>query len=321
MSNLLHVENLTVSYKTKTQTVTALLDVSLSLKAGEVFGVVGESGCGKSTFSSVLGKLLGPAGQVERGVVELAGQDVLSFSGKALQHYRAADIAYVFQDPMSVLDPTKTIGRQFRRLFGTSDWREKSIDALAHVGLDDHRRVLASYPHQLSGGMAQRAVIAMALMRKPRLLIADEPTAALDASVRRNVMDLLMARCSEIGAAMIIISHDIPVIARYCDRIGVMYAGRFVEIGPAKSFVKAPQHPYAIALLNSEPGHEGEDGTLESLEGAPPLSISRESACAFADRCGYCVEICMSKIPPLVEQQNRQVACFQAGSLQQEAKT
>lgn len=318
MNDLLKVKDLTVSYVTKLQTVTALLNVSLTVKAGEVFGVVGESGCGKSTFSSVLGRLLGPAGQIETGLVTLGGKDVFALSGKTLRDYRSKDIAYVFQDPMSVLDPTKTIGNQFRRLFGSGDWRNKAIDALAHVGLNDHRRVLASYPHQLSGGMAQRAVIAMALMHKPRLLIADEPTAALDASVRRDVMDLLVAWCSEIGAAMIIISHDIPVISRYCNRIGVMYAGRFVEIGPATDFAIAPRHPYAIALLKSEPGHEGENGVLESLDGAPPLSISRARACAFADRCEHRVNDCVNDIPPLVETKNWEVACFQAETLRQE---
>lgn len=320
MNELLNVKDLTVSYTTKSQSVTALLNVSLTVNAGEVFGIVGESGCGKSTFSSVLGKLLGPAGQVETGSVSLGGKNILAFEGKTLRDYRSYDIAYIFQDPMSVLDPTKTIGNQFRRLLDPGDWPLKAIDALAHVGLADHGRVLGSYPHQLSGGMAQRAVIAMALMRKPRLLIADEPTAALDASVRRDVMELLMGWCSEIGAAMIIISHDIPVISRYCDRIGVMYAGRFVEIAPANEFIVAPKHPYATALLNSEPGHEGENGILQSLEGAPPLSISRARACAFADRCAHCFDDCVNDIPSLIETKGWDVACFRTEALCQDAK-
>lgn len=319
MSDLLTVENLTVSYHTKTHEVTALLDVSLSLAPGEVFGIVGESGCGKSTFSSVLGHLLGPAGHVESGTVEVAGKDVLSLSGKTLRAYRSDDIAYVFQDPMSVLDPTKTLGKQYRRLLGSSDWKQKAIDALNHVGLNDHQRVLSSFPHQLSGGMAQRAVIAMALMRRPKLLIADEPTAALDASIRSGVMDLLTKWCSEIGAAMIIVSHDIPIISRVCDRIGVMYAGRFVEISAAAAFLATPLHPYPIALMASEPGHEGEDGILQSLEGAPPLSISRDRACAFADRCAYRADICTLDFPAPITVGSSTVSCCRIDVIRAEA--
>jgi oligopeptide/dipeptide ABC transporter ATP-binding protein len=319
MKDLLNVENLTISYRTRDHLVTALRDVSLTLAPGEILGIVGESGCGKSTFSSVIGQLLGPTGVVESGHITFGGKDVLSLSGRELRSYRANDIAYVFQDPMNTLDPTRTIGAQFRRLISSSAWRQKAIEALAHVGLTDWRRVLPSYPHQLSGGMAQLAVIAMALIRKPRLLIADEPTAALDASIRGSVMDLLTAWCAEIGAAMIIISHDIPVISRYCDRIGVMYAGRFVEIATTGDFIAGPRHPYAMALLESEPGHEGEDGVLQSLKGAPPLSISREPSCAFADRCTYRTAICSNGFPPMVTSGSARVACVRIGDIHGEA--
>ena len=319
MRDLLNVESLTISYRTRDHLVTALLEVSLTLAQGEILGIIGESGCGKSTFSSVIGKLLGPAGVVENGHITFGGKDVLSFSGQELRSYRANDIAYVFQDPMNTLDPTKTIGAQFRRLISASAWRQKAIEALAHVGLTDWRRVLPSYPHQLSGGMAQRAVFAMALIRKPRLLIADEPTAALDASIRCSVMDLLTAWCAEIGSAMIIISHDIPVISNYCDRIGVMYAGRFVEIAPAEDFIVGPRHPYAMALLASEPGQEGEDAVLQSLEGSPPPSISRAPGCAFADRCIYRTAPCSAGFPPLVACGSSKVACIRLGDIHGEA--
>lgn len=299
MTALMKIDSLTVSYATRRNAVTALLDVSLEIAPGEVFGIVGESGCGKSTLSGAIGSLLGPNGNVESGSIEISGVDALQLKGRALRDFRAHEIGYVFQDPMAVMDPTKTVAAQFKRLYQTPDWRRSACDALNHVGLTDHQRVLSSYPHQLSGGMAQRVVIAAALIRKPKLLIADEPTAALDASIRASIMDLLSGWCSEIGAAMLIISHDIPIISRYCQRIGVMYAGRFVEISHANEFLASPKHPYASALMQSEPGHEGETGKLQSLDGAPPLSISRAQECAFAPRCKHAQESCLKGLPTM----------------------
>jgi len=305
------IDGLTVSYATRKNDVTALLDVSLEIEPGEVFGIVGESGCGKSTLSGAIGSLLGPNGNVESGSIEISGVNALKLKGRALRDFRAHEIGYVFQDPMAVMDPTKTIAAQFKRLYQTSDWLQKAGDALNHVGLTDHQRVMSSYPHQLSGGMAQRVVIATALIRKPKLLIADEPTAALDASIRASIMDLLSDWCSEIGAGMLIISHDIPIISRYCQRIGVMYAGRFVEVSPAKEFLASPKHPYASALMQSEPGHEGETGKLQSLVGAPPLSISRAQECAFAPRCKHQHANCMTHLPIMEEIGDSSAACCQ----------
>lgn len=280
MRDLLNVESLTISYRTRDHLVTALLEVSLTLAQGEILGIIGESGCGKSTFSSVIGELLGP-GVVENGHITFGGKDVLSFSGQELRSYRANDIAYVFQDPMNTLDPTKTIGAQFRRLISASAWRQKAIEALAHVGLTDWRRVLPSYP--LSGGMAQRAVIAMALIRKPRLLIADEPTAALDASIRCSVMDLLTAWCGiRLGD-----DHHQPRYPRYFkllrpDRRNV--CGQVCRNCTGRGFYRRPPPSlcHGAVGVGTRPGGRRR-GAAELGRLAASVDLTRPG-CAFADR-------------------------------------
>jgi len=287
---IVDVSRLSVRFSIGQNALQALDDLSFAIEPGARIGFVGESGSGKSTLANVLGRLLPPNARIDADRLLVDGHGVDGLSVEALRQFRRETVAYVFQDPMAVLDPTKKISAHMRLIAG------EPADSLAvrlrDVGIRDPERVLRSFPHQLSGGMAQRVTIAMALMRKPRLLIADEPTAALDASLKREVMDLLFARCAEIGAAVIFVSHDLPLVRHYCDSICVMYAGRIVEHRVAKAFFANPAHPYSRALLGAEPSAALPGERLIAVPGVPPAIITPTQMCAFSPRCPDAQAVC-----------------------------
>ncbi len=292
---IVEIKDLSVRFSTGRTALQALDEVSFTIEQGARIGFVGESGSGKSTLANTLGRLLPTSAVIEATTFSVGGQAVNQLSSKALRHLRRDTIAYIFQDPMAALDPTMVIARQMRLVLSEDD--ASLSDRLVGVGIRDPQRVLSSYPHQLSGGMAQRVTIAMALMRRPRLLIADEPTAALDASLKREVMDLLFARCAEIGAAVLFVSHDLPLVRHYCDKICVMYAGRIVEQRKTAALFASPAHPYSRALLGAEPGAAKFGQRLVAIPGVPPALYEPTNQCAFAARCPDAQIVCSQLRP------------------------
>ncbi|MBB6182299.1 ABC transporter ATP-binding protein [Pseudorhizobium flavum] len=280
---IVEIKDLSVRFSTGRAALQALDCVSFTIEPGARIGFVGESGSGKSTLANTLGRLLPTSATIEATTFAIDGQAVPQLSSRELRHLRRDAIAYIFQDPMAALDPTMAIAGQMRLILKEDD--ASLSGRLEGVGIRNPQRVLSSYPHQLSGGMAQRVTIAMALMRRPRLLIADEPTAALDASLKREVMDLLFARCAEIGAAVLFVSHDLPLVRHYCDRICVMYAGRIVEERETAALFANPAHPYSRALLGAEPGAAKFGERLVAIPGVPPALYEPTNQCAFAPRC------------------------------------
>ncbi|MBE2275329.1 MAG: ABC transporter ATP-binding protein [Rhodobacteraceae bacterium] len=252
MSALVEIDALSVRFGSGAAGLLALADVDLRVEAGQVVGVVGESGSGKSTLANSLGRLLPAAAQIAARQMRVADQDLAALSGAGLRAYRREVLSFIFQDPVSAMDPTKRVAAAMRLVQpdSTAILRQR----LEAVGILDPERVLKAYPHELSGGMAQRVCIATALMREPRLLIADEPTAALDASLKREVMDLMFARCAELGTAVLFVSHDLGLVRQYCQRVLVMYAGRVVEERDTAALFSNPRHPYTQALLSADPG-------------------------------------------------------------------
>jgi oligopeptide/dipeptide ABC transporter ATP-binding protein len=306
---LISVQDLSVQFKGRGATVQALDDVSLDIMPGERIGIVGESGSGKSTLALALGGHIRGNGSRTAGRVLSAGVDVFSASPIELQTLRRSRLGYVFQNPIGTLDPTRRVSRQFFDAEGELVPLNRLTELLKLVGLRDVSRVLASYPHELSGGMAQRVAIAMAIEHEPSIIIADEPTSALDASIRLQILDLLRSLSERTRAALIIVSHDLKAVRTYCQRVCVMYAGRVVEIGASADVFRAPLHPYSAALMRAVPGEEGLGGTILAIPGNPPLLTQRAEACAFADRCSHVFDSCREYRPQTVVTQARGVTC------------
>jgi oligopeptide transport system ATP-binding protein len=308
MNTLLEVTDLVVDFPAATgQSFHAVDGVSFSVEAGERVGIVGESGSGKSLTCQALMRLVPSPGQVIAGRVRFDGDDLLDYSTRELQEWRGSQTAMVFQDPMSSLNPLMRIGRQIEEVLhehlklSRSESRLKAIDLLTKVGIPDAEARLRDYPGAFSGGMRQRVCIAIAMACAPRLIIADEPTTALDVTVQAQVLDLLDTMVSDLNTSVILISHDLGVISSFCDRILVMYAGRIVESGTAAQIVGDPQHPYTKALLGailklSEPIPQ----RLRTITGAPPTAGKRLSGCSFAPRCPLATSSCTSIDPVLV---------------------
>ncbi len=307
MTALLDIEDLSVTFSTDRGRVRAVDSVSLSLEPGETLAIVGESGSGKSvTALSILG-LIGDAGRIEGGSIRFEGVDLANAPEAALRHIRGNRIAMIFQEPMSSLNPSLTIGKQVAEpiwLHRQKAWKEAYAEAgelLSKVAIPDATSRLNDYPHQFSGGMRQRVMIAMALACQPTLIIADEPTTALDVTVQAQILALLKALTRETRAALILITHDLGVVARYADRVAVMYAGRIVESTSARTLYANPRHPYSQGLMASIPGLDGEAGRrLKTIDGQPPDLANLPTGCAFASRCRYAREECLKESPKLL---------------------
>jgi oligopeptide/dipeptide ABC transporter ATP-binding protein len=317
-SPLLSVEDLRVEFWTGRGTIYAVNGVSFDIAAGETLGIVGESGCGKSVTSLALLGLLPRAGRVRTGRAQFGGRDLLKLSDRELRKVRGKEIAMVFQDPMTSLNPVLTIGRQIREALEThfdmtrKEAKERAGELLDHVGIPSARARLSDYPHQFSGGMRQRAMIAMALACRPKLLIADEPTTALDVTIQAQILDLLRELVAEQNAALILITHDLGVVAGMCERVNVMYAGIFMETGSAAQLFGHPRHPYTLGLLQSIPRLDAaRKAELQPIHGNPRDMLSPPAACPFQPRCRYEVEQSGQEVPPLVEvERGHAVACF-----------
>ena len=315
---LLSVRDLEVRFWTSRGTVHAVNGVSFDISPGETLGIVGESGCGKSVTSLALLGILPRAGRATKGEAIFEGRDLLKLSDQELRKVRGREIAMIFQDPMTSLNPVLTIGRQIREALQThfdldrKAANERAADLLAQVGIPSPDVRLGDYPHQFSGGMRQRAMIAMALAGEPKLLIADEPTTALDVTIQAQILDVLRKLVSERDTALILITHDLGVVAGMCERVNVMYAGMFMETGSAEQLFGQPRHPYTLGLLQSVPRLDAVKGRrLNPIEGQPPNMLRAPSMCPFAPRCRFEVPQSRQEVPPLRElEPGRHVACF-----------
>jgi len=315
---LLTVEDLRVQFWTSRGTVHAVNGISFDIAPGDTLGIVGESGCGKSVTSLALLGILPRAGKVTSGTAMFGDRDLFRLSDRELRRIRGRDIAMIFQDPMTSLNPVLTIGRQIREALDThfdlskAEANKRVADLLDQVGIPSSELRLKDYPHQFSGGMRQRAMIAMALACEPKLLIADEPTTALDVTIQAQILDLLRKLVEDRETALILITHDLGVVAGMCERVNVMYAGMFMETGSAEQLFGRPRHPYTLGLLQSVPRLDAERKTrLQPIEGAPRDMLRPPQACPFQPRCRFEVEQSREEVPPLRElEPGHMVACF-----------
>jgi len=316
---LLDVQGLETTFKTPDGVVQAVNGVSFDLKEGETLGVVGESGCGKSvTMLSVLRLIQSPPGKIAAGKAFFFGQDLLQMSNEEIRHVRGAQISMIFQDPMTSLNPVLTIGKQLEEPLmlhlgmTRKQAEDRSTELLSMVGIPNPRDRLKDYPHQYSGGMRQRVMIAMALSCSPQILIADEPTTALDVTIQAQITDLIKRLRNELGMAIIWITHDLGVVAGIAQRVMVMYGGYIIEESDVNDLYANPSHPYTLGLLGSLPRvDETERHRLYSIEGAPPVLYSKPNVCPFAPRCKWAMEHCWNENPPLEPVASRHnVACW-----------
>ena len=316
---LLSVRDLTVGFRTDRGPITALDRISFDLGRGEVLGLIGESGSGKSVTMRALLRILPPGRTTISGSISMEGRDVLSLKGRDLAGYRGRSVALIFQEPMLAFDPVFTIGRQIAetvvRHKGCS-WNTayaRALEMLELVRIPSAKSRLDNYPHEMSGGMRQRAMIALALACSPKLLLADEPTTALDATVQIQVILLLRELQKELGMATIFVTHDVGVAAEISDRVAVMYAGRIVETGSASAVLKSPAHPYARGLLSSTIHGAMAGERVEAIPGMPPDLANMPAGCAFGPRCASAIDECRTAIPALsVLGHGRSVACIRA---------
>jgi oligopeptide/dipeptide ABC transporter ATP-binding protein len=326
---LLSVEDLQVRFSTRRGTVHAVNGITFDIAPGETLGIVGESGCGKSVTSLAILGLLARNGRVDSGTAVFNGTDLIRQSDRALRKIRGREIAMIFQDPMSSLNPVLTIGRQIREALEThfdmpkKDANKRASELLDRVGIPSANQRLRDYPHQFSGGMRQRAMIAIALACKPKLLIADEPTTALDVTIQAQILDLLRELVAEENAALILITHDLGVVAGMCEHVNVMYGGMFMETGSAEQLFGSPRHPYTLGLLQSVPRLDAaRRARLHPIEGAPPNMLQPPSACPFQPRCRFEVALSRQEVPQLVEiEPGHKVACFNPVPLDEWSRT
>ena len=307
MAKLLEISNLTTHFFTQDGVVKAVDGVTYDLEEGEVLGVVGESGCGKSVHAlSIMRLVPSPPGRTVAGEVVFEGEDLLKMDDSEMRKIRGNRIAMVFQEPMTSLNPVLTIGRQLTETLELHQKMTKqqakirAAELLQTVGISDAERRLADYPHQFSGGMRQRVMIAMALSCNPKLIIADEPTTALDVTIQAQILELMQDLARDFGTAMIIITHNLGVVARYADNVNVMYAGKIIETGSSLEIYHNPKHPYTLALLNSVPRLDATERIrLDVIEGLPPDLVNLADGCSFAPRCKYVYERCIDESPVL----------------------
>src|SRR5687767_3314924 len=323
MGTLLQVKNLRTTFLTSAGVVRAVDGVSWDVQEGETVALVGESGCGKSVSAlSIMRLVAEPAGRVEGGEILYKGRDLLKLSEPEMQRVRGREIAMVFQEPMTSLNPVLTIGRQLTEGLeihlgmNPAEARARALELLGMVGIPDPARRLAQYPHHFSGGMRQRMMIAMALACNPSLILADEPTTALDVTIQAQILELMRDLARRLGVAMLIITHNLGVVARYADRVNVMYAGRIIEQAEAREIYANPRHPYTLGLLHSVPRlDEPRRARLDPIQGQPPDLTRLPPGCAFAPRCAYRVERC-AEVPPLEDAvPGHTSACWEAKRL------
>ena len=328
---LLEVQGLSTQFVTSDGIVEAVNDIRFSLKKGEVFGLVGESGCGKSVTVLSLLRLLPKHITHSSGSVRYRGQDLLQLNERELQQIRGNKISMIFQDPMTSLNPYMRISEQINesmrvhQKLSRKQARTRCLELLQAVGIKDAAKRMDSYPHEFSGGMRQRVMIAMALACEPEIIIADEPTTALDVSVQIQILDVLQELAQSLGTAVIFITHDLGVVANMCDRVAVMYAGRIIETAPVERLFAHPTHPYTRGLLDSVVQlYEKHKGKLRIIEGQPPLLINMPDACLFFPRCEHARELCRRKRPTLrqlTEEHAHFSACWQLQGYAEEAQS
>ena len=309
MANLLEVKDLQTHFFTMDGVVRAVNGVSYDLEEGETLGLVGESGCGKSVSALSLMRLIpDPPGKIVNGEVILDGEDILKIDMDEMRNIRGAKMSMVFQEPMTSLNPVLTVERQLTETLqlhmGMSkvESRREGVNLLARVGIPDPEQRIKQYPHQFSGGMRQRVMIAMALSCNPRLIIADEPTTALDVTIQAQILELMKSLTSEFGVALIVITHNLGVVARYADRVNIMYAGKIIERGSAREIYSNPRHPYTVGLLRSVPRLDlPRRAKLDPIEGQPPDLVRLPEGCAFRARCRWAIDKCATDTPSLEE--------------------
>ncbi len=316
MQPLLRVENLRVEFPTRRGTLVAVDDISFHVDEGEVLGVVGESGAGKSLTGAAIIGLLEPPGRVADGQIVFNGNRIDKLSYEQMRRLRGDQIAMIFQDPLTSLNPLYTVGRQLTETIRTHvsvderAARARATELLNEVGIPAAERRLDQFPHQFSGGMRQRVVIALALAANPRLIIADEPTTALDVSIQAQIITLLKRLCQEHGTAVMLVTHDMGVIAETADRVAVMYAGRIVEVGPVQDVIRRAQHPYTHGLMGSIPIIRHDVEQLIQIDGSMPRLTDIPSGCAFNPRCPRVFEYCRMERPELIDVGATQAACW-----------
>jgi oligopeptide/dipeptide ABC transporter ATP-binding protein len=312
---LLEVRGLTVHFETEDGLVEAVDGISFDVRPGEILGLVGESGSGKSVTALAILRLIRPPGRIVRGAVHFEGTDLLGLSEEQMRAVRGARIAMVFQSPRTALNPVLPVGRQIARLFelhqgaSRAEGWARTIEMLKRVGIADPDRRARQYAHQLSGGMCQRVMIAMALATSPRLLLADEPTTGLDVSIAAQILDLLRDLGRRTGASILLITHDLGVVAEVCDRVAVMHAGQLVEVGRATTIFARPLHPYTQALVRSIPRIDRE-ATMEPIPGTVPSLLAPPPGCRYAERCPLALDVCRREKPmPRSIAADHEVAC------------
>ena len=314
--NVLEVKNLSVEFTTRHGTLKALNELSFSIAAGEVVGVVGESGAGKSLTGAAIIGLLEPPGRISGGEIMLAGRRIDQLPDDQMRKIRGREIGAIFQDPLTSLNPLYTVGHQLTETIVThlpltwSQGRNRAIELLEATGIPAARERIDHYPHQFSGGMRQRVVIALALAAEPKLIVADEPTTALDVSIQAQIIELLKKLCREQGAAVMLITHDMGVIAETADRVVVMYAGRIAEVGKVRDVIHAPRHPYTVGLMGSIPSIHQHVERLVQIDGTMPRLNAIPQGCAFNPRCSKVMDRCKLERPELQTRGVLQVACW-----------
>ncbi len=315
--NILEVKELRTTFQSQRQSFHAIDDISFTLKKGETLGIVGESGCGKSVTSLSIMGLIKPPGKVSHGQILFKGKDLLSLSKKELRQIRGNKLSMIFQEPMTSLNPVYTIGNQIGETLkihtkaSRAEVKERVIELLNMVGIPRANEIISDYPHQLSGGMRQRVMIAMAMACNPELVIADEPTTALDVTIQAQILELMKDLQTTKQMSMMLITHDLGVVSEVCDQVIVMYAGRIVEKGSVRDILDNPQHPYTKGLLASLPKKSHQGKRLHYISGSVPPPLQWGKGCRFADRCSVAIDKCHTAIPPLFDHgQANQTACW-----------
>lgn len=318
MDEILKVEGLKTSFMTSSGEVQAVRGVSFGVRKGEILGIVGESGSGKSVTSMTILRLLADTARIKEGAIRFEGKDLTKVSEKEMRAIRGQKIAMIFQDPMSSLNPLVPVGKQVAEIMKIhhpemkpEQLKQRTLELFEQVRIPEAAKRLRSYPHEFSGGMRQRVMIAMALANRPDLLIADEPTTALDVTIQDQILKQLRSLQQEYGTSIIFITHDLGVVAELCDRVVVMYGGLIMEEAPIEEIFANPLHPYTMGLLASIPGvHKDKSERLQSIAGSPPDMTSPPAGCPFAPRCPYARNICAAECPPYVQAGGHRAMCW-----------